>query len=704
MIGKILDKRYQIVEKLGDGGMCHVYKAFDLSLKRFDAIKILREEYAKDPKFVAQFHREANAVAALSHPNIVAVYTDGNDGGLDYIVMEYIKGKTLKELISSRGPLFQDQVLKYSIEIAQGLQMAHQNKIIHRDVKSANILISQDNRVRILDFGIAGTPQATPKPRDGRVIGSAHYFSPEHAKGLETDERSDIYSLGVVMYEMATGRFPFDSSSLETIGHKHIHEPVIEPIKIQRSIHPKLNAIILKALEKQPEDRYQSMRDLITDLRLVKGPRALQFAGAGVGASGDTIEYDVEEVEAPITAKRRVAALEQTEKPRRSYAEELESLEKEEAKEKVKNRGLLAVLLVLVIALVGLGIWGAKYMGFFGKPAPASTPKTMTMINIVGMDEAKARLELSKYQIRLETEAVEAEGPGGVILSAQPQAGEPVTIGGTVRAKVSRRHEEVQIPSFSGMTVTQAEEALKQVGLKRGALKKAYDDFIPNGQIIGSAPSSGEKLEKGAAVDLTVSEGRDPNKVGNMVPELKGLTKEKARKALEQAGLQLGDVSEKEVFDPQMKDVVVSQSVPRGTVVAKDTRVHVEIGRYVKKTKPAPDTTPATQPTTQPSTTPATTPATQPGTQPTTKPATSPEGPFKPGSLVNMDYNEAAAKAKAAGYQVYIFNLYNPDGSVVSQAKRDELIAAGSIDGYITEVDAAGARILVNVMSNVPIE
>ncbi len=267
MIGKILGKRYEITEKIAQGGMSVVYKALDLNLNRYDAIKVLNQEFASNKEILERFKQEANAVAFLSHPNIVNIYNVGSEDNIHYIVMEYVKGDTLKEIIRAKGHLSNEETLNYSYQIARALESAHNSNIIHRDIKPQNIIVTKDGLVKVTDFGIAKHSDSATITNSGKIIGSAHYFSPEQARGNMTDQRSDIYSLGITMYEMVTGSVPFDAESPITIALKHMQEALPSPRKLNSKVSDGLEKVIMRATEKNPIERYQKIEDLMTDMR-----------------------------------------------------------------------------------------------------------------------------------------------------------------------------------------------------------------------------------------------------------------------------------------------------------------------------------------------------------------------------------------------------------------------------------------------------
>jgi len=273
--GKLLGSRYEIIEKIGNGGMATVYKAKDLVLKRYVAVKILREEYTTDNEFIKRFNTEAESAASLTHPNIVSVYDVGKEGNLYYIVMELIKGKTLKEIIVEDGRMGWKWSVKIAKQIAQALETAHRNNIIHRDIKPHNIIITEDGTAKVTDFGIAKAVSNSTITAFGTTIGSVHYFSPEHARGGYTDAKSDLYSLGVVLYEMVTGRVPFDADTPVSVALKHMQEKPVPPIELNPAIPQSLNDLILKAMEKDPNMRYSTATEMIEDLdKILKNPEA----------------------------------------------------------------------------------------------------------------------------------------------------------------------------------------------------------------------------------------------------------------------------------------------------------------------------------------------------------------------------------------------------------------------------------------------
>ncbi|MFB0918530.1 MAG: Stk1 family PASTA domain-containing Ser/Thr kinase, partial [Clostridiaceae bacterium] len=464
MIGKILGKRYQIVEKIATGGMSTVYKALDLNLKRYDAIKILKEEFSQNPDFVEKFRQEANSVAGLNHPNIVNIYNVGSEGNLQYIVMEYVKGKNLKSVIRSKGRLFQDQVINYSIQIAKALEQAHSQGIIHRDIKPHNIMITEDDRIKVTDFGIAKHSESSTITNSGRIIGSVHYFSPEQARGLTTDKRTDIYSLGIVMYEMITGRLPFDSESPVTVALKHMQEPIIPPKTINPQVSDKLNAVIMKATQKDPIDRYQSIEDMLSDIERIKGSEDLLFA-VPTSSIGD---MENTQVMAPIKGQDIKYARKTVRRPIDNFEYDEDDYIEEEKQEKKKNRGLLLLLLGLLVALTVTSLLGYNYlMNQAEKKRIAEEQAKIIQVPVIkGMTQDRAKLELATNELSMKVVGTEnSDGPGGVVLNVSPEEGTEVKKGDTINVIVSALKESVIVPEFTDKTLDEYKELLASAGL-----------------------------------------------------------------------------------------------------------------------------------------------------------------------------------------------------------------------------------------------
>ena len=350
MSSRLLSGRYELLEKIGDGGMAVVYKGKDKLLNRFIAIKILRPEFTKDATFVENFKRESQAAAGLTHPNIVGVYDVGREGNINYIVMELIEGRTLNDIIEDEAPMDYKKVIDISKQVASALRVAHKNKIIHRDVKPHNIMITNDGIVKLADFGIARAVNDATLSTGSKIVGSVHYFSPEQARGNYVDERSDIYSLGIVMYEMLTGKVPFDGENPVTVALKHINEEIVPPSELVDGIPPALERCVMKATSKYQTNRYSSAEELIEELDNISF--VTDVVGNSVFTSSDVIEKN---------RKRKAAEA--------AAFDEEEELERRRKKKKKKRRRIALTIAVLLLFALAGGWFAAWKMGVFSAPS-----------------------------------------------------------------------------------------------------------------------------------------------------------------------------------------------------------------------------------------------------------------------------------------------------------------------------------------------
>lgn len=564
MIGRILGKRYEITEKIAQGGMSVVYKALDLNLNRYDAVKVLKEEFTSNDEILERFKQEANAVAFLSHPNIVNIYNVGSEGKIHYIVMEYVKGKTLKEIIREKGILSNEEMLNYSYQIARALESAHTNNIIHRDIKPQNIIITKDDLVKVTDFGIAKHSDSATITNSGKIIGSAHYFSPEQARGNMTDRRSDIYSLGIVMYEMATGEVPFDAESPITIALKHMQEPLPSPRKINPRISEGLEKIILKATAKNPIDRYQRIEDLMVDLRtLMNGERIenaqtfnqenTQIMGAVVPERDNMKSNDIYDDEKPSSSKKKGLII-----------------------------GLAMILVVVAGALIGDAVFSRPN----GENPGVVEEEEVAIPQIVGMTQEEAEAELAKFDLTLEVQSTETSAePEGNVLRSIPEQGQMVKRGGSVAVVLSASEEKLFVPDITGSTLEAAEIVLGNNGFILGAVTEGFSETVPQGEIISQDPLVNTSMPKGSAVNVLVSKG--PEIVVSDVPGLIGKTEREAQALLEARGLSLGTVTKVSTGDEAQAGRIVEQSIPEGTEVKQGTKINVTSYEYTEVTIPS---------------------------------------------------------------------------------------------------------------------
>ncbi len=550
--GKLLGSRYEIIEKIGNGGMATVYKAKDLVLKRYVAVKILREEYTTDNEFIKRFNTEAESAASLTHPNIVSVYDVGKEGNLYYIVMELIKGKTLKEIIVEDGRMGWKWSVKIAKQIAQALETAHRNNIIHRDIKPHNIIITEDGTAKVTDFGIAKAVSNSTITAFGTTIGSVHYFSPEHARGGYTDAKSDLYSLGVVLYEMVTGRVPFDADTPVSVALKHMQEKPVPPIELNPAIPQSLNDLILKAMEKDPNMRYSTATEMIEDLdKILKNPEA-----------------EVGVVDKSQARARRIQQ-EENQTNQSKFAKFKKYLEEHKG---VKIALIVAIFLIVFIASIGitLGVLNS------GKPKDILLPN---FTNIT-LDEAKAKAEEVKLNLNVSEEKYDVQIEEGKIISQDPKYQPNYTVkeGSTVNVVVSKGQEIVKVTKLVGKTKDEARKELKDLGLEMEIEEVNSDDVEP-GIVIEQDKQEGEEVLAGTKIKLKVSLGIEKVEV----PDLAGLSEDEAKAKITEAKLKW--IRTDKIKDSSKGTGVVEQNISPKSMVDKNTEISITINEYQKITQ-----------------------------------------------------------------------------------------------------------------------
>ena len=551
--GKILGNRYEIIEKVGNGGMATVYKATDLVLKRYVAVKVLRDEFTTDEEFIKRFETEAQSAARLVHANIVSIFDVGVDNGIYYIVMELIQGKTLKEIIvGERGPLPWKWSVNVAIQIASALEMAHKNNIIHRDIKPHNIIITEDGVAKVTDFGIAKAVSNSTITAFGTTIGSVHYFSPEHARGGYTDAKSDIYSLGVVMYEMVTGKVPFDADTPVSVALKHMQEDPVPPIELNPHLPEAVNKIILKALKKDPMLRYQTATELLQDLKIaLKNP------------SGDFVDDD----EYDPTARTQRISTQDVEKMQKN------SRKKEENKfiTFIKNHKVLSSFIGLIL-LFCIAFGGTMLV------LNITNPKEVEMPDVVGLtrDEAQQKLEGAKLKFEVASEEYNTDVEENHIISQDPTYVEGynrVKQGSTVKVVVSKGTEKTKVPKVIGMSKDDAIEAIEDAKLKAEIVEEASKK-IEEGYVISQETDANTEVNAGETIKIHVSTGTE--KV--TVPGVIGKSQDEAKKALQD----LGFVVTVTTTEDSSKDngVVLKQSLDEGKTVEKGSAITITVNTY----------------------------------------------------------------------------------------------------------------------------
>lgn len=546
-IGKILDDRYEIIELIGSGGMANVYKALCHRLNRYDAVKIMRDETASNTELRRRFRAESQAVAMLSHPNIVSVYDVSHSDDVEYIVMELIDGITLKQYLQKKSVLDPSEVLDFTIQTAKALEHAHSKGIIHRDIKPQNIMLLKDGMIKVADFGIASL-ENTVEENNGETVGSVHYIAPEQARGEAPDARSDIYSLGIVMYEMLTGRLPYVGNSDVEVAVKHMNTDPVTPRDIVPSIPEELERICLKAMNSNIDERYQTASEMLADLEQYKA----QSLAAHVLEDSEAVLIDSEE-----PPRRRA------QRSRRSKKIALSS-------------GILAVLLFVIIGFVFLN-------GYFLKDL-FSDPVKVKVDNFVGRyyeDVINDKDYKKIYDFKV-TFKVDLEHEYGIILSQDPESGRSKTVsdkGSKIVVELVCAAETVddqkrllKVPDIVNHEREEAISMVQDAGFTY-SLEQAPSDSITKGYVISTDPVDGAAADEGSEIKIIISTG--PETVMTKVPQLKGLSKDAAIAKIESSNLSIGSISTAE--SDLDAGTVIDQNIAAGTEIEEHTKISITV-------------------------------------------------------------------------------------------------------------------------------
>ena len=624
-IGMFINDRYEILEKVGSGGMADVYKAKCHRLNRYVAIKILKQEYASDKNFVQKFRGEAQSAAGLSHPNIVNVYDVGEDNGLYFIVMELVEGITLKRFIERKGRLEVRETVGIAIQIAQGMEAAHAKHIIHRDIKPQNIIISREGKVKVTDFGIAKA--ATSNTVTQNALGSVHYLSPEQARGGYSDERSDIYSLGITMYEMLTGRVPFAGDNTVSVALLHIQGEA-EPIRdIVPDVPESLEKIVAKCMQKKQERRYQNASELIADLKMsISNPNGNFVTMNGSVPDSPTRQMTREQLQEinAATAITSISDILDDEDPKAKKIRKKRRREEDDDDLDSMNSGLEKILTVgsvFAVILVGVAVLYivSNYFEFFKKifdpgkfnittpspierpsetPTPEASPTPMpeliNMPRVIGLKDSDAVSTLYRYSktfsIKYE-EAFSSEYEVGQVVAQYPPENAQISGNAEIVLTISVGKEQNSVPNVTNYTLTTARQALTDKGMKV-EVEYDYDPLVDEGKVIRTEPEAYSVVEEGSVVKVIVSLGKNETKV--FVPNLIGMTATEADEALKQEQLLLGTV-EYDWSDEYEYGKIISQSVAGGETIVVGNSVNIVISKG-----PNPDPTPTPEPTPTP--------------------------------------------------------------------------------------------------------
>jgi serine/threonine-protein kinase len=497
----MLGGRYRMESPLGQGGMAQVFKGTDTVLGREVAIKILSLQYAKDQSFVDRFRREAQAAARLNHPNVVGVYDTGSDDGTHYIVMEFVEGRTLADFLSSGGSLLPERAVELASSVCVALSEAHKAGIVHRDIKPGNIMVTRGGEVKVMDFGIARAASAETVTATATVLGTASYLSPEQAQGKPVDARSDIYSLGIVLYEMLVGRVPFGGDSAVAVAYKHVQEPPEPPSRINPDISPSLEAVVMRALAKNPDNRYQTAEEFCADLDRVR---------RGMPVAATPLLSETQAVAGPVTATR-------VQHPTGVLPPE-------------EQRSRWPWILIGILVLVGVLI----ALFFIGRNLLSENANQVAVPKLTERTLADAEAKLKQVNLKAEvTRQVNTSVRPDTVLSQTPAPGTTVQEQSVVHLVVAKAEPTVGVPDVTNLTLADATSALGNAGFTVGKTSKQSSDTVPDGRVISQDPAASSQAAKGTAVDLVISTGQQLV----TVPDLQCQPIGQAQSHLQQVGL-----------------------------------------------------------------------------------------------------------------------------------------------------------------------
>lgn len=568
-IGMLINDRYKILEKIGTGGMSEVYKARCIKLERFVAIKILRDEYCQDEAFVKRFKAEAQSAASLSHSNIVNIYDVGNEGNIQFIVMEYLEGKTLKEYIKEKTVLEDSETMKISACIASALEHAHSNHIIHRDIKPQNIIITNDGKVKVADFGIARIASEATIAVNEVTTGSVHYIAPEQARGGYCDEKSDIYSLGITMYEMATGEMPYVADSAVSVALKHIHDRLPQPKEKNPNISRSLELIILKATQKKPEMRYASANKLLEDLIKAQDFPSEEFV------SINTFEDDSPTLTMSPSELEHIRK--ETDKAIPKYAQKSKNYKKEEPKKNSKDKW--AVILGIITAAILVSIVFMVAYNVYSKKNRVINPNEVDIPIVEGLliENAKALLNEKNIKFNEETYEFSEEQPENYVVRQSHkgliQLGKNEEI--ILDLVVSKGQDTAIVPSVTNIPFDEAEKILRDNDFIVDR-KMENHDLVPLGEVIRQLPEGNKKAPIKSVVTIYVSQG--PKKVLINMPDVTLISEQRGISILNEWGLVVGETSYA-FNDVVPKGDIITTNVPVGNEIEKGTVVNLVVSK-----------------------------------------------------------------------------------------------------------------------------
>lgn len=551
MTGKILDERYELIEKIGSGGMADVYKAKDILLDRIVAVKILHSSFAEDNDFIVRFRHEAQSAGKLSHPNIVGIYDVGCDGDVHYIVMEYVEGETLKQYIQNHPNIPIDTTVRIAIEIGYALEEAHANGIIHCDIKPHNVLLTRTGKVKVTDFGIARAINSSTVLDKQSILGSVHYLSPEQAAGDKITAKTDIYSLGIVLYEMLTHHLPFEGETAVSIALQHMQGDIPRPTKYNPAISPMLEECLLTALQKDPDKRYDTVSDFISELKIAQGFTTTIYKPAS---------QDFTAMTRPIPKKEVRTHKVQRETKLTRFITNLP--------QKYIWIGM-AVLFIICFA------WAFFSFGNFW------SSENITVPNVVGKPVEVAETTLKKLDLKVSVDEIASDDvPAGQVISQTPAAGTNVKARRIIHLTVSKGGSAMLIPDLKGLTLEQAKERLDKMGLTLGAVENGNDPDKPSDVIISQSPESGAKATKGTRVNIVINMKQKVH-----VPNVVGMTLADARNTLLSMKLSVGTINASDGTSTDDSNAIIISQDPAGGESTSSNVVNLTVGKKKSQTK-----------------------------------------------------------------------------------------------------------------------
>ncbi len=563
MVGRILGGRYELLEKIGQGGTAVVYRAKCLLLNRTVAVKILRDDLESSEDFIKRFNVEAQSAASLASPNIVSIHDVGIDGDINFIVMEYIEGQTLKEYINYYAPLKWEKAVKIAMQISNALSEAHKKHIIHRDIKPQNIIITEDGDVKVTDFGIARVSTGETISTGKDVLGSVHYISPEQARGGYVDERSDIYSLGVVMYEMLTGKVPFEGETPISVAMMQIKDEATPPCEIKEDVPENVSAIVMKAMAKDCGSRYSNVAELLQDLNSILADPS------SVIIKPETKEDFFDDLTKKIPTIKLVSDTDEPVKRVPTKREgRISNSDKKTVYSALVTSGIIAVLFISL--LVNLMFPDFKPLGFLGGfgNKEVEVPNLLTLT----IDEAEKKLEGTELSINVKESKADSDVKAGTIIEQYPKGGRIVKGAQSIDVTIAKGVESITLKDYSAMEINNAEIELKALGLGV-VVEYTTSDSIAEGYVVSQYPAADSSVNEKSVVTLYVSEGKEGATV--IVPRLIGKSRTEAKRIIESENLTMGDFERKTSSEP--KDTVIEQSIDGGESVEAKTVINLVV-------------------------------------------------------------------------------------------------------------------------------